>query len=240
MRSRNFLKVRDCSPCRRTTGNGWLSSSRLPSLAVAAILPFLYCPSARAAITPVSAIGYQNQSDGIDFAPCSSVILQQDVTGEVASVDASWAPNTDGCLLFPYFATGSSTHFLDAISLRFETGLQGPLAGGVLRAFLTKGDYEDICESCASWHQYRLYQGAFSVDDEDCDAGVCVGSSDFPSDRTWAGWIEISVPPSWFVGASLEVSLRLWNARVDAIELDVVQPTRAVLGTWGKLKTRYR
>lgn len=193
-------------------------------------------------LSPVSAIGFQNASDGydIDGYRCGVEIDQVDLTTLVASRDGSWAPEVQGCIYFANFATGTSTHWLDALSLRFELPEVNEARGYTLRAFVRKGESEEFSGSYASWHQYRLYQGAFSMTDADCDSPCSSSYADIPADRSWAGWIELPIPTEWAEKSSIEVTLRMWNIQVDTVELAIEGVTPSVKQSWGVLKQRYR
>jgi hypothetical protein len=214
--------------------------SRSVFVAAATFLSIRPILAAADSFPPLTATAYQNSSDGIDYTPCSLIVNTQDVTFAVSALDGNWAPTAEGCVVFPYFATGTSTHFFDALSVHFDTGAHIAPAGAVFRAFVRKGAYEDICGGCSVWHQYRLYPGAFNTDDEDCDTECVLTYDSFPEDRSWSGWLEIPVPQEWFVGGALDVSLRLWNAQVDAVQLVADLPTPNKHGSWGQLKAMYR
>ncbi|HEY2955862.1 MAG TPA: hypothetical protein VGK89_11510 [Candidatus Eisenbacteria bacterium] len=166
-------------------------------------------------VAPGSAIGYEDDFEGCGVAP-----VQQDVTSEVFALDGAYAPRLEPCVVYDYFATGASQGFLDAVSLHFDLS---PVGDGaiidslLLRVYLRKGTYSD------SWHAIRLYPGAFSQTDEDCDnPGTCWTVTDeFPGTDGWEGWVERRVPSYWASGNDLDLSLRLWNAKLDAITLVV-------------------
>ena len=210
------------------------------SFAAAVFLVAASDPAQPTSFPPLTATGYQNASDGIDYTSCSQFVNTQDETDAVRHLDDVWAPHAEGCVVFPYFATGTSTHFLDALSLHFDLGSPVSPPDAVLRAFVRKGAYEDICGSCYNWHNYRLYPGAFNEQDGDCDWSCAGVDPVFPADRSWSGWIEMPVSPDWFDSGRLDVSLRFWNAQVDAVELDVDASTPTHGLSWGQVKLRYR
>ena len=58
-------------------------------------------------------------------------------------------------------------------------------------------------------------------------------------DTTTYGWVTTAVPDAWVNGNQLDVTLRFWNVRVDAVEL-VPEPTALSLFALGMLVLRRR
>jgi len=161
-------------------------------------------------LTPTSAIGFEN-----DFEGCGPGPATQDVTAELQLPDGVWAPRVEGCVTQNFFATGVTAGYLDAISLHFDLTGIAVVAPLKLRVLLRKGAYVDT-----SWHALRLDPGSFNPTDQDC-AAICGSASVFPSRAAWQGWIERAVPMDWVLGSSLDLTMRIWNARVDAVQLEV-------------------
>jgi len=155
-------------------------------------------------LLPTVALGYQDEGTG-----CAA---EQDHLSLVQSLDSQWAvdPSTCGGINYNYYATGSSSTYFDAIALKFDVGAYTPDAyDGALRFYIRDGGYS------SGWHHYNVYD-VFKDNSECYDVGPpCSGSPSFANG--YEGWIEQSIDDSiWDDG---ELSLRIWDARVDKVEL---------------------
>lgn len=180
------------------------------------------------------AVGFEN-----DYSNCGLGPLRQDVTAEVCSRDEVFAPRSDACVFADYFATGASPGWIDALALSFDLGAVGNpsgIASAELRLYVKKGTYHD-----ARWHAIRLHPGFMNPTEEDCDFYGCWTVEDqFPGSEGWEGWIVRTVPTAWITGNRLDLTLRIWNAKVDAVVLFVDAPTTMRRTTWAGVKANYR
>lgn len=200
--------------CKQFRHLGWV----LASIVTAWVMPQA-TTAAVVEVAPVSAIGFQDADSHDLTTACGGERQQQDALADVSAVDGVFSPQAEGCILFNCYATGSSTHFLDAISLRFSVPAVSrystqPLR---LRIHLQKGPYTH------TWHALRVLPGVFNQDGADCDqAGACWSSADeFPSSEGWTGVVVRDISPEWVNGTELGITVRLWNARIDAITLAI-------------------
>lgn len=202
------------------------------------LLMTLAGPARATSLGPLFAIGFQDSDD--PASGCSPVTAQME-TDLLAARDGQWAPHPEGCLPNDWFGTGSSAQSLDGISAHFHLppGLDHDL---VLRVYLERGDQSDTEPAKPAAHALKVYPGLMSAAEEDCDWPSCGAPADeFPAGRHWEGWVEREIPASWIQsGVILELTIRLWDARVDAIEIvqGSLTPTRPT--RWGELKLLYR
>ena len=153
-----------------------------------------------------------------------------DNTAELISLDGDWAPSPYGTVTNDYYATGTSVLWWDAVSLNFDLSGVGweNVVSAELAFYTQQGDYHNT-----SWHHYQILEGALNPTNQDDGPGTAVGHTDFGSygPSGLVGWITEPVPVSWITGNDFEMTLRLWNARVDQVELraDVVPVPGAVL-----------
>ncbi len=162
-------------------------------------------------IGPSSGTSFQNE--GTSSADHTSLVQTQ---------DGVWAPALAGTVVKDYYATGTSTLWWDAISLHFE-GIPDGATELELGFYVKQGAYTN-----ATWHHYAVLEGAFNPADQDVnpfDATGPVKSFD-PGvvDNDGGQWIYESVPLAWISGGDLDVTLRLWNAGLDAVKLTVSTP----------------
>ena len=161
--------------------------------------------------------------------------LTADNTILLATLDGLWAPTipAGGTVTEPYYATGTSDRFFDAISLNFDLGPIGyaNVTGATLRFYTQKGDYatldgtDSFSASRNTWEHYEVLQGAMNSTHEDVDP-FTASATDFYGAGTLAqnatlGWAEQALDTAWITSDSFDLTLRLWNARIDRIELRV-------------------
>ena len=65
------------------------------------------------------------------------------------------------------------------------------------------------------------------------------GDHEFPATTDWEGWVERPIPSSWVSAGQLDLTVRFWNARIDAMEVLVDAPTTSRHTTWGAVKAKY-
>ena len=172
---------------------------------------------------PVEAMAFQNADEG---HPTSNSVL-----GFVLAQDSRFAPSTNE-FGFDYFATGTSRKLLDALSLVFDPCSES--SNYRLRVYLQKGAYP-----AKQWEWYQLLPGTFNTTNEDFGIRRDEAPVHPPSlppgmvdiaplrllpDNRDLGWIEMPFNTSsdarYVLGdGRIGVTLRLWNFRVDAIEL---------------------
>ncbi len=160
-----------------------------------------------------SGISFQNE--GTIFS------LEKDQTSLLHALDDDWAPGLIGfgLVVFDYYATGTDLRYIDAVSLNFDLSSVGwnNILSADLRFYSQKGNYGET-----SWGHYAILQGAFNPLDQDKDPIDAVGPIvDFGSaaPNATVDWLQGAISPSWITGDSFDVTLRLWNVRVDRVEL---------------------
>lgn len=206
---------------------------------IAALLASLALPAQAAPLSPYWAIGFQDVDD-TGYSGCSNPLGTQTATQQVSTRDGVYSPQREGCILFDWYGTGNSAEALDGISVHFHVppATEEDL---VLRLYLQRGDHTDLDPLHNHVHSLKIYRGPFNSADQDCNWPECGSIEDeFPGDRHWEGWVERSIPSSWVVDNALDVTIRLWDARVDAIELIPSHSTPTLPSSWGSLKARYR
>jgi hypothetical protein len=124
-----------------------------------------------------------------------------------------------------YYATGISDQWWDAISLNFDLSAIGWT--NVLTADLAFYTQQGSLVATPSWHHYEVLQGASNATHEDAwPPSTVVGAVDFGNHGVngTVGWLVEPVPLGWITSNSFDVTLRLWNARIDAVELRIEHP----------------
>ncbi|MEA3515075.1 MAG: hypothetical protein U9R34_06350 [Nanoarchaeota archaeon] len=138
---------------------------------------------------------------------------QNTVTTAIVSLDDDWAPKMTGSVNIPYYATGSSNRYFDALAVKFNVAGYAPESyDGILRFYLKGGPYS------GGWHHYKIYDSY--KDNSECeDSSPPCGSSPSFAD-SFEGWIEVSIDDSYWDDG--ELSIRLWDAYIDKVELYLV------------------
>jgi hypothetical protein len=179
-------------------------------------------------LSPISAFSFQDE-------PTFQMV---DNTALLTDLDGLWAPSPVDGFSIDYYATGHSHRYWDAVSLSFDLS---PVEAGhhitsaTLRFYAQQGYYVDTL-----WHHYEVLPGVFNASDEDNHPVPTAWPElvDFGSygDNGLVGWLSQPIPLSWITGDALNVTLRLWNVRIDKIELDVMSaplPGAVVLSLLG-------
>lgn len=140
-----------------------------------------------------------------------------DDTELLLSQDEQWAPSLVGSVKNNYYATGNGADWFDALTVKFYLPDRNPESyTAILRFYAQHGDYSD-----SFWNHYLLQKGKENQAQSDSWPPTEVAgaqSIDFAAGK----WIEIDVPIDYWTGDELWLTLRLWNIRVDAIQLKLV------------------
>ena len=146
---------------------------------------------------------------------------EDDVTIVVSAVDSSLAPNTIGTVTANYYATGGSDVYFDAATLNFDISSVGynNVASATLRFYAQRGSYHEY-----NWEHYLVQEGYKNSGYEDSSPGsFCTDL--YPGGERNAGynfgWVEETISLDWITDNDFDVTLRLWNIRLDKVELEV-------------------
>lgn len=193
-----------------------------------ALLSSLLLANSTMVAAPAVAIGFQDKDDP------SQIFTQIDVLSGLSAVDGIYSPQDvvpTGPVTADYYLTGKTDEYLDAISLEFDPGtddLTNRL--WLFRAYMQKGEYSD-------WglEHFQLLDGTFRTYYQDVDDPRAIsypprGVDYYPdgvlSPNQTVGWVEIPfyVYPNSYLSyvlpnGNLGLTLRLWNSRVDAVEV---------------------
>jgi hypothetical protein len=151
--------------------------------------------------------------------------LNHDETLHLATVDHNFGPSVVDYVRYDYYATGRSGRFFDGVSLSFdlsEVDYLNNIHEVTLKFYLQTGSYADLTAAGSAWHHYQVLEGAFNGFNQDLGALGATGAVSFDYDAyAEGGWIKAQVDPSWVISDAFDITLRLWNAKLDAVELEV-------------------
>ena len=189
-------------------------------------------PRSALAIVPQAAIGFQDEGT-----------TNLNVLAGISAIDDVWSPadiTPVGTVDRDYYATGTSERYLDAVSLEFDAA-GWDFTKLVLRVYLQKGNY-DAHGGDIAWEHYQLLPGLFNPTNEDINPITQGGPEvlDHLPDGTLpanevVGWVDFvfdaTTDPMYVLpNGNIGLTLRLWNWRVDAIEL-VPGPASSVVAS---------
>jgi hypothetical protein len=176
-------------------------------------------PAAAVIVPLAQGVSFQDD-DGIGWS------LFTDDTAKLGNDDGVWAPTPPagaGVVGVDYYATGTAGNYYDAASLKFDLSGLGyqNVASARLEFDLQKGTYVDT-----NWEHYKVLQGAFNPAYQDVAYDGATDPVDFGgagvlANNAFVGWLAWDIPLAWITSDILDVTLRLWNARIDAVRLDV-------------------
>jgi hypothetical protein len=171
-------------------------------------------------------------SSGNSFGFQDEGTLSQNHTDLLKDLDGNWAPSTYGTVTYDYYATGTSPNYWDAVTLNFDLNPVGwdNIATAELWFYTQQGDYQDT-----TWHHYQILEGAYNDSHEDDPPSGWPGLVSFEN-LGEGGWLSEPVPESWITGNDFDITLRLWNARIDRVELRttlIPAPGAILLGSIG-------
>jgi hypothetical protein len=160
------------------------------------------------------AISFQNEGTTLTY----------DDTTKIRFDDGDYGPTPIGEVIENYYACGTSVLWFDAISIHFDLSGIGSLEDYSLQLIidLQKGDYQNN-----DWQYYMILQGDKNPTNEDTSAGAF----DFAETKVPDGTIirlEVPVEASMFVDGW--ITIRLWNARVDYVELELTSIEETIDG----------
>ena len=193
------------------------------------ILPISKTFAVMTTFSPISAIGFQDEGT-----------LTADHTSLLSTLYGSWGPTTGGTVSANYYATGTNSAYWDAVSLAFDLTSVGyeNIDSATLWFYAQQGSYH-----YNSWHHYELLEGSFNATHQDhptSDGPLATlpGMVNFGyyGSNGEVGWLSESIPMTLITSDNLNVTLRLWNVRLDAVELRVNTipvPGAIILGSIG-------
>ena len=186
-------------------------------LSIGFTIPFA-SSSAPMSVTIDQAISFQDEGT-----------LTYDDTTKIQSDDGIYGPTPTGTVIENYYACGTSTLWFDAISVHFDlSGLVGSLDDYYLKLILDlqKGDYYNN-----NWQYYMILQGDKNPTTEDSSSGALEFSETKVSPGTV---IRLEVPVESIMIVDGWVTIRLWNARVDYVELELTNKVNIDIkpGSW--------
>ena len=158
-----------------------------------------------------------------------------DHTFELSLLDGVWAPVVGGSVTNDYYATGANPQWWDAVSLNFD--LSGVGYDKIVSAELAF--YTQQGSLTSSWHHYAVLKGAFNpaLEDDNTPYNNPAPVVDFGNHGSngLVSWLYEPIPLAWITGDSFDVTLRLWNARIDQVKLlaTVPVPGAVLLGILG-------
>jgi PKD repeat protein len=156
-------------------------------------------------------------SSGIGFQGSESS-QEEDHTSYIQDLDSNWAPPTT---LVPnnYYATGLDANYWDALSVKFDTNEYDPSEyTAVLRFYAKKGSYWN-----GQWYHYIILKGEKNPKYQDADWEAVSNDPNVHSISNSGGsWFEEVLPSSYWNSGSFWVTLRMWNVKVDAVELVII------------------
>ena len=156
-------------------------------------------------------------SSGIGFQGSESSVVE-DHTSYIQDLDGNWAPPTT---LVPnnYYATGLDANYWDALSVKFDTNEYDPSEyTAVLRFYAKKGSYWN-----KQWYHYIILKGEKNPKYQDADWEAVSNDPKVHSISNSGGsWFEEVLPGSYWNSGSFWVTLRMWNVKIDAVELVLI------------------
>ena len=158
-------------------------------------------------------------SQGIGFQGTEGP-YEEDHTSQIQQLDGNWAPKMTR-LPNNYYATGLDSNFWDALSVKFDTNEYDPSKyTAVLRFYAQKGSYWNT-----QWNHYIILKGEKNptYQDFDYNANAVISDPDVHSIGNSGGsWFEETLPGSFWKSGSFWVTLRMWNIRIDSVELKLI------------------
>ncbi len=154
----------------------------------------------------VNSHGYQDEGT-LQSSNASSLIY---------SLDGITAPSVpDGTVTKDYFATGTSSAYYDALALQFNVLAYNPNDyTATLRVYLFDGGYS------TTWHHYMILKGQDNSSYEDVSPPAESTPWDDNADNgPNAMQLDILLASNEWTSGTFWISLRLWDAKIDQIQL---------------------
>jgi hypothetical protein len=190
----------------------------MKKILAALVVTLLLAGTGLAAPTLTSGITFQDE-----------VPNAQNDTAALQALDGTWAP-TPNPRMVDYYATGTASMYWDAASLTFDVTGYDP-STLFLCFYAQQGAYS------RSWHHYEVLPGLLNPLDQDTGPPGATGPIvDFGDHGVngLVGWLTAQLPAGCVNGNNVELTLRLWNARVDQVKLCAVPaPGAILLGSMG-------
>jgi hypothetical protein len=191
----------------------------MKKILAALVVTLLLAGTGLAAPTLTSGISFQDEG-----------LPSIDDTANLQALDGNWAPTPVPGAIVDYYATGTAPGYWDAASLTFDVTGYDP-ATLFLCFYVEQGMYT------RTWHHYEVLPGLLNPLDQDTGppgaTGPIVDFGDHGANGL-VGWLTAQLPAGSVNGNNVELTLRLWNARVDQVKLCAVPaPGAILLGSMG-------
>jgi hypothetical protein len=160
-------------------------------------------------IAPTQALSFQDEGT-----------LSFDDTIKLSAIDGNWGPTATGTVTRGAYATGTSVEWFDGISASFNLAAAGVDFNDIVSA--TFG-FSVRNGNSGGWntHSYEVLSGALNATNEDANpAGTTFNSA-------VGVYLSEAIAPAAFTSGTFDITLRLWEVEVDAVELVVT--TRAAV-----------
>lgn len=139
--------------------------------------------------------------------------MEYNDTVNVSTDNSVYGPTVSGTVIYDYYATGSSGNWFDALTLRFTSDYSPDDYNATLRLrampMVSPGAWSTNCYNVTSGYKDSTHQ------DSSPSLTYCI---DMGNSQTWQ-WFEYSLPSSDWSQGSFWLTLRLWDARIDYVEL---------------------
>lgn len=156
--------------------------------------------------------------------------LSFDDTTKLSAIDGTWGPTQSGTVTKSAYATGTSEDWFDGISASFDLAAAGINFNDILSASF---GFQLRNGKSGGWegsYSYQVLSGAQNPTNEDANP---TGTS-FNAASTGGTYFSETVNAADFTSNTFDITLRLWEAEVDGVELVVTTvPAPATIALFG-------